>query len=79
MAAMEPEEKKERVLEGPLGPTLMKVVKGTPTPEELAAVAAVLSAASGPADERPEDTVRTRRAQWRRIDSRDTAAGSWMA
>ncbi|MFI6641791.1 acyl-CoA carboxylase epsilon subunit [Streptomyces sp. NPDC050504] len=79
MAAMEPEEKKAEVLAGPLGPTLMKVVKGTPTPEELAAVAAVLSAASSPADERPEDSAQSRRAPWRRIDSRDTTAGSWMA
>jgi hypothetical protein len=34
------------VLEGPLGPSLFKVLRGRPTPEELAAVAALLGALS---------------------------------
>ncbi|UYQ64844.1 acyl-CoA carboxylase epsilon subunit [Streptomyces peucetius] len=31
-------------LEGPLGPSLFKVISGCPTPEELAVVTALLSA-----------------------------------
>lgn len=33
-------------LEGPLGPSLFKVISGCPTPEELAVVTALLSALS---------------------------------
>ncbi|WP_410539862.1 acyl-CoA carboxylase epsilon subunit [Streptomyces sp. KL2] len=35
-------------LEGPLGPVLFKVISGSPAPEELAAVAALLTALSAP-------------------------------
>lgn len=42
------------LLEGPLGPALFRLVSGSPTPEELAAIAVLLGAratARGPAAE----------------------------
>ncbi|MFD8084077.1 acyl-CoA carboxylase epsilon subunit [Kitasatospora sp. NPDC059722] len=44
------------VLEGPLGPALFRVISGSPTAEELAAIAVLLStraAARDPADPAP--------------------------
>ncbi|WP_153461205.1 acyl-CoA carboxylase subunit epsilon [Streptomyces kaniharaensis] len=38
------------VLEGPLGPALIRVISGSPTPEELAAVAVLLSTRTPTAD-----------------------------
>ncbi|MFF1646914.1 acyl-CoA carboxylase subunit epsilon [Streptomyces sp. NPDC058240] len=65
-------------LEGPLGSALFKVIKGAPTPEELAAVTALLTALST-AGRGNTDTARETApvAVWDRPDAFPPA--SWMA
>ncbi|MEU9375639.1 acyl-CoA carboxylase subunit epsilon [Streptomyces sp. NPDC048255] len=59
-------------------PTLLTVVHGRPTPEELAAVTAVLIASARPADDGPEPrTGRAGWADWAR--PADGPAQSWAA
>ncbi|WP_330301216.1 acyl-CoA carboxylase subunit epsilon [Streptomyces sp. NBC_00503] len=41
-------------LEGPLAPTLFKIIKGSPTQEQLAAVATLLTVLAALPDARPE-------------------------
>ncbi|MGC9441196.1 acyl-CoA carboxylase epsilon subunit [Streptomyces sp. WG5] len=56
-----------QLFDGPLGPTLYKVVRGTPTAEELAVVAALLSAlAAGSGEASAERGPAPRRARWTR-------------
>ncbi|MFI9100849.1 acyl-CoA carboxylase epsilon subunit [Streptomyces fildesensis] len=66
--------------EGPLGPALLRVIKGRPTTEEIAAVAAVLAALSArtptdPATPRTPDPA----ARWARADATRFPPGSWMS
>ncbi|MFG2132171.1 acyl-CoA carboxylase subunit epsilon [Streptomyces sp. NPDC048751] len=67
------------VFDGPLGPTLFKVVSGTPSAEELAAVTAVLTAlavtagAETEAGQLPASDI----ADWNRPELLPPA--SWMA
>ncbi|MBD0418090.1 acyl-CoA carboxylase epsilon subunit [Streptomyces sp. NPDC052309] len=66
-----------QLFEGPLGPTLYKVVRGTPSAEELAVVAALLGALAAGAGEAPADRVpATRRAGWTRPEL--VPPMSWM-
>jgi len=66
-------------LEGPLGPSLFKVISGCPTPEELAVVTALLSSlstsaatsAAGPETDEPAP------AAWGRPEAFPPV--SWMA
>ncbi|MCX5203685.1 acyl-CoA carboxylase subunit epsilon [Streptomyces sp. NBC_00237] len=71
------------VLEGPLGPALFKVIRGVPTPEELAVVTALLTALSTPGAESGEGAASSRgrtsapAATWDLPDALPPA--SWMA
>jgi hypothetical protein len=66
-------------LEGPLGPSLFKVISGCPTPEELAVVTALLSslstAAAASAAEPDADSPAP--ADWGRPEAFPPV--SWMA
>ncbi|ATW50996.1 acyl-CoA carboxylase subunit epsilon [Streptomyces xantholiticus] len=67
-------------LEGPLGPSLFKVISGCPTPEELAAVTALLSALSTTAATSAAgdpETDEPAPAAWGRPEAFPPA--SWMA
>ncbi|WP_156725389.1 acyl-CoA carboxylase epsilon subunit [Streptomyces apocyni] len=67
-------------LEGPLGPSLLRVIEGKPTPEELAAVAMVLMAASLRASQPTDpDAGMTVPARWQRAGVTSSLPGSWMA
>ncbi|MGW7272416.1 acyl-CoA carboxylase epsilon subunit [Streptomyces sp. NPDC054864] len=63
-------------LEGPLGPALLKVVKGAPTAEELAAVTLLLSTAAAAGAE-PEPRPAPAAAAWDRPSDRSPV--SWAA
>ncbi|MEV8593251.1 acyl-CoA carboxylase epsilon subunit [Streptomyces sp. NPDC052012] len=70
--------------EGPLGPALFRVVGGSPTPEEVAAVAALLTAlATAPAESAAEsssgtpDACEPAPARWHRPAAPPPA--SWRA
>ncbi|MGC9498909.1 acyl-CoA carboxylase epsilon subunit [Streptomyces sp. WG7] len=66
-----------QLFDGPLGPTLYKVVRGTPSAEELAVVAALLSALAAGAEEASADRgPATRRARW--IRPEPVPPTSWM-
>ncbi|WP_330330515.1 acyl-CoA carboxylase subunit epsilon [Streptomyces sp. NBC_00536] len=41
-------------LDGPLGPTLIEIIRGAPTAEEIAAVTALLTRLAAPAAPEPE-------------------------
>lgn len=65
-------------LDGPMGPALFRVIRGRPTPEEIAAVTAVLttltlsrSGESGPAQDGESP------AGWDRVDARSFPPTSW--
>ncbi|MCZ4123384.1 acyl-CoA carboxylase subunit epsilon [Streptomyces sp. H39-S7] len=65
-------------LDGPTAPALFRVVKGRPTPEELAAVTAVLttlsvSRAGGPGQVPDGESP----AGWDRLDARSFPPTSW--
>ncbi|MFD4340152.1 acyl-CoA carboxylase epsilon subunit [Streptomyces anulatus] len=60
---------------GPLGP-LLRVVHGSPTDEELAALAAVLTAVRSQASPTPPGSVRER-AAWGRSATPLSPAASW--
>ncbi|MFE0100175.1 acyl-CoA carboxylase subunit epsilon [Streptomyces sp. NPDC059009] len=63
-------------LEGPLAPTLFKVIHGSPTPEELAAVVALLTALTAGAPPNGEED-RGATARWTRAEA--TPPSSWKA
>lgn len=63
------------VLEGPLGPVLFKVISGSPAPEELAAVAALLTTLSTTLSP-GKGTRPAASATWRRPSVLPSA--SWM-
>jgi hypothetical protein len=63
---------------GPLGPTLFRVVRGTPSAEELAVVAALLTVLAAGAEEQPTGRgAAPRGARWTRPQPLPPA--SWMA
>jgi hypothetical protein len=69
-------------LDGPLGPTLFKVISGTPTAEELAAVTALLTALASTAAAHTEAASdpagpASQTAGWSRPERFPPA--SWMA
>ncbi|MGH4028485.1 acyl-CoA carboxylase subunit epsilon [Actinomycetota bacterium Odt1-20B] len=63
-------------LEGPLAPALFKVIHGSPTPEELAAVVALLTALTAGATPNEEE-ARAGTARWHRPEA--MAPASWQA
>lgn len=66
----------EPPLEGPLGPTLLKVIRGAPTAEELAVVTLLLTTLAA-AGEEPEPRSRPAAAAWDRPVGRSPV--SWPA
>ncbi|MEU5537279.1 acyl-CoA carboxylase epsilon subunit [Streptomyces sp. NPDC020362] len=67
-------------LEGPLGPALFRVIGGNPTPEEVAAVAALLTALATAPAEGTADPAADRDpapARWHRPEA--PPPGSWRA
>lgn len=67
-------------LEGPLGPALFRVIGGNPTPEEVAAVAALLTALTVPPAEAAAEAAADRApapARWHRPAAPPPA--SWRA
>ncbi|MCX4446046.1 acyl-CoA carboxylase epsilon subunit [Streptomyces sp. NPDC087866] len=65
-------------LQGPLGTALFKVIRGAPSPEELAAVTALLTALTAAGHDDPGPVRRAAPAAvWDRPDSFPPA--SWMA
>ncbi|MCM2422916.1 acyl-CoA carboxylase epsilon subunit [Streptomyces sp. RKAG293] len=66
--------------DGPLGPALLRVIKGQPTSEEIAAVAAVLAALSVRAPTAPATPhAHVAAARWARADATRFPPGSWMS
>ncbi|MFI1929089.1 acyl-CoA carboxylase epsilon subunit [Streptomyces sp. NPDC020330] len=66
-------------LDGPLGPALIKVIRGNPTREELAAVAALLLARDEGAGRRARRVARTRAARWSASRADVRLPRSWMS
>ncbi|MEV5605215.1 acyl-CoA carboxylase epsilon subunit [Streptomyces sp. NPDC052299] len=65
-------------LQGPLGTALFKVIRGAPSPEELAAVAALLTALTAAGRDEPGPVREAAPAAvWDRPDTFPPA--SWMA
>ncbi|MGW7097566.1 acyl-CoA carboxylase epsilon subunit [Streptomyces sp. NPDC054874] len=64
-------------IDGPLGPSLLKVISGVPSAEELAAVAALLTALSRTAGTGAEGDPVPQPADWNR--AAHFSQVSWMA
>ncbi|SPE64229.1 hypothetical protein SNS2_5556 [Streptomyces netropsis] len=63
-------------LRGPLGPSLLKVIGGNPTQEELAAVTAVLLALSARQERQPVAAGTPAAARWQRAGARGRPPGA---
>ncbi|MFC5216350.1 acyl-CoA carboxylase subunit epsilon [Streptomyces coerulescens] len=67
----------EPPLEGPLGATLLKVIRGAPTAEELAVVTVLLTTLATAADDGPQPGSEPAAATWDRPVDRSPV--SWPA
>lgn len=72
------QEKAPTALRGPLGPSLLKVIGGNPTQEELAAVTTVLLALSARQERQPV-AAGTSVARWQRAGARGRPPGARFA
>ncbi|MYV60683.1 acyl-CoA carboxylase subunit epsilon [Streptomyces sp. SID4931] len=66
-------------LDGPLGPSLIKVIRGNPTREEVAAVAALLLALNDEPRRRARRAARTRATSWTAARSNSWSPRSWVS
>ncbi|GGR28885.1 acyl-CoA carboxylase subunit epsilon [Streptomyces netropsis] len=73
------QEKAPTALRGPLGPSLLKVIGGNPTQEELAAVTAVLVALSARQERQPVAAGAPAAARWQRAGARGRPPGARAA